>query len=90
MLSVRAARLTYFAADAALPFLSRASCGERRQPRAEAGSRLGARARARGQAIATMRSMAPRARPAISGSTVTSYCQSASEARSFSSVIIFM
>ena len=37
-----------------------------------------------------MRSIAPRAWSAISGSTVTTYFQSRSESRSFSSVIIFM
>src|SRR6266511_1142891 len=42
------------------------------------------------QPRATMRSIAPRARAAISGSTVTSNFQSRSESRSFSSVIIFM
>src|SRR5262249_23175524 len=40
--------------------------------------------------IATMRSIAPRARAAISGSTVTTCFQSRRESRSFSSVIIFM
>lgn len=42
------------------------------------------------QLIATIRSIAPRARSAISGSTVTTCFQSRSESRSFSSVIIFM
>ncbi len=42
------------------------------------------------QTIATMRSIAPLAFAAISGSTVTTYFQSRSESRSFSSVIIFM
>ena len=37
-----------------------------------------------------MRSIAPRACAATSGSTVTSCFQSRSESRSFSSVIIFM
>ena len=40
--------------------------------------------------MATIRSIAPRARSAISSGTVTSYFQSRSESRSFGSVIIFM
>ena len=40
--------------------------------------------------MATMRSIAPRARSAISSGTVTTNFQSRSESRSFGSVIIFM
>ncbi len=40
--------------------------------------------------MATIRSIAPRARSAMSSGTVTSNFQSRSESRSFGSVIIFM
>ena len=50
----------------------------------------GERRQERRYEIATIRSIAPRARSAISGGTVTTCFQSRSESRSFSSVIIFM